>query len=119
MAPKKAGEADVAEQAAAPETARTTLQIDDTGLDSHYANLTRVIAGPEEVVVDFGLAIPSQQNPQQQMARFSDRVVLNYFNAKRLAMALQATVVRYEKVYGLLELDARKRQVLPDGGETH
>ncbi|MBN2581838.1 MAG: DUF3467 domain-containing protein [Planctomycetes bacterium] len=99
---------------------RTTLQIDDTNLEGHYANLTRVIAGPEEVVVDFGLAIPSQQNPQHQVARFTDRVVLNYYNAKRLAMALQATVIRYEKAYGAVELDVRKRQLPPaDDGQAH
>jgi hypothetical protein len=100
---------------APPETTRTTLRIDETGLEGYYANLTRVIAGPEEVIVDFGLAVPSQENPQQQNAKFTDRVVLNYYNAKRLALTLGSTVARYEQSFGTIELDTRKRQILPLG----
>jgi len=99
------------EQNKPAEETRTTLQIDESNLGSHYANLTRVIAGPEEVIVDFGLSVPLQQSPQQQKATFTERVVLNYYNAKRLAMALGATVARYEQQFGALELDARKRQL--------
>ena len=109
---------DAFDHALPPGPAQATLRIDEAGLEGRYANLTRVIAGPEEVVIDFGLLVPSQQNPQQQNAKLTDRVVLNYFNAKRLAMTLNATVTRYEQAFGPLELDARKRQI---GGaaETH
>ncbi len=102
-----------------PQSSPNTLQIDETGLEGRYANLTRVIAGPEEVVIDFGLLVPNQQNPQQQNAKLSDRVVLNYYNAKRLAMTLNATIARFEQTFGPLELDAGKRQIGGGHPETH
>jgi hypothetical protein len=101
-----------------PQSSPNTINIDESALEGRYANLTRVIAGPEEVVIDFGLLVPNQQNPQQQNAKLSDRVVLNYYNAKRLAMTLNATITRYEQTFGPLELDAGKRQI-GGGHETH
>ena len=92
------------------------LRIDPPEPEAHYCNLTRVTAGPEEIIVDLGMTVPQPQNPQQLRGKFTDRVVLNYYNAKRLAMALNATVARYEKRFGTIEIDPRKREVPgPDG----
>jgi hypothetical protein len=92
---------------------KTTLTIDEADLVSHYCNLSRVIAGPEEVVVDFGLAVPAQHDAYLQNVKLSSRVVLNYYNAKRLALTLAATVQQYEQLYGPIELDVRQRRVPP------
>ncbi len=94
---------------------RVQLRLDDTGLQAHYSNLTRVTAGPEEVIIDFGMSMPNADEPQNQSARMTDRVILNYFNTKRLAMTLNATVARYEKAFGPIELDASKRQLHDEG----
>jgi len=103
----KANEPDQPHQA----PAGTQLRIDAGEAETHYCNLTRVTAGPEEIIVDLGMTVPQPQNPQQLRGKFSDRVVLNYYNAKRLAMALNATVARYEKRFGTIEIDPRKREV--------
>ena len=90
---------------------RATLTIQEGDLAGTYANMTRVTAGPEEVLVDFGMTVPAPQNPQNTVGKFTSRVILNYYNAKRLAMTLNATVTRYEKAFGAIELDPRKRQM--------
>lgn len=88
---------------------RAQLRIDAHEPEAHYCNLTRVTAGPEEVIVDLGMTVPTPTNPQELKGRFTERVVLNYYNAKRLALALSTTVARYENRFGAIELDPRKR----------
>ena len=43
--------------------------------------------------------------------------MLNYFSAKQLMLALRRAVERYEAMYGMLELDPRKR-LTPSARET-
>jgi len=95
---------------------RPNLRMDESALETHYTNVTRVTAGPEEVIVDFGMSAPDPRDPKQQRGSFTDRLIMNYYNAKRLAVTLNATVARYEKAFGSIELDARKRQI-PGTGE--
>jgi hypothetical protein len=92
------------------------LRIEAGEPDAHYCNLTRVTAGPEELIVDLGMTVPNPQNPQELVGKFTERVVLNYFNAKRLALALQATIARYEQRFGGVEIDPSKR---PGPGQKH
>ncbi len=88
--------------------ARPPLQVDDSCVDARYANFCRVTGTPEELIVDFGL------NPQPMGAplnpiQISDRIVINYFTAKRLLHALNMTLQRHEAVFGPLEIDVQKR----------
>jgi hypothetical protein len=85
------------------------LKIEAGEPEAHYINLTRVTAGPEELIVDLGMTVPTPQNPQELVGRFTERVVLNYYNAKRLTLALQATIGRYEQRFGSIEIDPNKR----------
>jgi hypothetical protein len=91
--------------------------VDDSGTLPSYANFCRVTATPEEVILDFGL------NPQpfvegRQNIKASQRLVMNFFTAKRLLTALGMTVQRHEGVFGEIELDVRKRTVeMPSDGE--
>jgi uncharacterized protein DUF3467 len=41
--------------------------------------------------------------------KVNHQVVMNYFTAKRLAMALQVSVARHEKAFGPIETDINKR----------
>jgi len=105
VAPKAAPAAAVQQQA--------KVEIDDSKAISTYANFCRVTGTPEELIVDFGL------NPQPMGAATSpifvdQRVVMNYFTAKRLLNALHMSVQRHESVFGVLETDVQKRvQVRP------
>ncbi|MBL9080866.1 MAG: DUF3467 domain-containing protein [Planctomycetales bacterium] len=85
-----------------------TLKVDDAKAQACYANFCRVIGTPEEIVIDFGLN--TQTNPtEEQPVAVSQRLVINYYTAKRLLQALTATVGRYENSFGTLETNVGKR----------
>ncbi|MGL4594727.1 MAG: DUF3467 domain-containing protein [Thermoguttaceae bacterium] len=83
------------------------VRIDDSKVLPSYANFCRVTGMPEEVIIDFAL------NPQPiglpDSIPITERVVMNFFTAKRLLFALGATVERHEQTFGILEMDLNKR----------
>jgi len=89
------------------------LHIDERNMRTSYANAFRTNATAEEVMLDFGL---NQVNPtgpkgeQEITFQVNDRVVLNYYSAKRLAITLSQTIRRHEQQFGELELDVAKRR---------
>jgi hypothetical protein len=92
---------------AAPQ-ARPQIQIDDSKVTAAYGNFCRVTGTPEELIVDFGLnpqpfGVPTEPIPVTQ------RIVTNYYTAKRMLHALQLTVQRHEATFGVLETDVQKR----------
>ena len=84
------------------------LQVDDSCADARYANFCRVISTPEELIVDFGLN-PQPMGAPTSPVQISDRIVINFFTAKRLLHALNVSIQRHEAVFGPLELDVQKR----------
>jgi hypothetical protein len=107
MSEKKDKEA--AEAAATPQQQQTTeVFVDDSGTLPSYSNFCRVTATPEEVILDFGL------NPQpfatgRQDVKANQRIVMNFYTAKRLLTALGMTIQRHEGTFGAIELDVRRR----------
>jgi len=90
---------------------RQQVELDDSGVEAHYANFCRVNGTPEELIIDFGLN--SQPfGPPTKPLRVNQRLVVNYFTAKRLLAALQMSLQRHEAAFGVLETDVQKR-VLP------
>ena len=87
------------------------LQIDDSSTPVSYSTTARVWGSAEEINLDF--AGPIRPTGQANVARLKidQRVVLNPWAAKRLAIALGQAVTRYEQTYGALEVDERKRRV--------
>ena len=66
-----------------------------------YTNFCRVTGTPEEIILDFGLNTePFGRAPGP--IKLSQRMVCNFYTAKRLLMALSVAVQRHEKV---LEID--------------
>jgi len=92
------------------------LQIDDAQTPVTYSSTVRVWGSAEEINLDF--AGPIRPGGQSGVARMKieQRITVNPWAAKRLAIALGQAVQRYEKTYGTLELDERKRRV--GGGAT-
>jgi Protein of unknown function (DUF3467) len=91
---------------------QTEVVVDETGAHAAYANFARVTATPEEVIVDFAL------NPQpfavgRQEVKVSQRLIMNFYTAKRLLGALQMTIQRHESAFGAIELDVRRRANIP------
>jgi hypothetical protein len=127
-----AGESSTAEQKqrggdAAPETQASQqtgrrevgLRVDESKLSTHYTNAFRSNVSAEEVVLDFGMNIvqPVSQrdaSPGGVVANITfhvdNRLVMNYYTAKRLAMTLSDIVRQHEQQFGELKLNAAERR---------
>ncbi len=84
--------------------------IEPEGLEPLYANFARVSGLPEELILDFGLN-PQSPGDQSQPVKISQRLVVNYFTAKRLLLALSAFLQRHEQAFGVVEIDINKRVI--------
>ncbi len=86
------------------------ITIDDSKAPSTYSNLVRVGGSAEEIVLDFAGPLRPTGNNTAVM-QVQQRIMMNPWAAKRLAMALGQTIQRYEQTYGVLEIDERRRRV--------
>ena len=84
------------------------LQVDDSNLLASYSNFCRVTGSPEELIIDFGLN-PQPVGMPTAPIKVTQRIILNFFTAKRLLAALSMSVQRHESVFGVLETDINKR----------
>ncbi len=86
------------------------IEVEDAKAICSYANFCRVTGTPEELIIDFGLN--SQPfGPTVHPVAITQRIVSNYYTAKRLLHALQLTIQRHEAAFGVLEIDVQKRVV--------
>ena len=99
-----------AEETKAPAPAQQQFQVDvdDSHVTALYANFCRVTGSPEELIVDFGLN-PQPVGVPKNPISVTQRIVVNYYTAKRLLHALSLSVQRHEAVFGVLETDIQKR----------
>ena len=114
MAPEikiESGEADPNRSSTAQPAAQHQQHVDAENLSPIYANFARVTGSPEELVLDFGLN-PQPFGDPSVSVKVSERLVMNYFTAKRLWAALGMALQRHEQAFGVLETDVNKR-VLP------
>jgi Protein of unknown function (DUF3467) len=84
------------------------VQVKDDNAISCYANFCRVTGSPEELIVDFGLNPQPVGIPKDPIV-VQQRIIMNFYTAKRLLAALQMSVQRHESVFGVLETDIQKR----------
>ena len=84
--------------------------IEPENLEPLYANFVRVAGLPEELVLDFGLN-PQPFGSSPLPVKVSQRMVMNYFTAKRLWLALGAFLQRHEQAFGPVEIDVTKRVI--------
>ena len=113
-APQAEGAA-AADPAGQPAQAR--IGVDDTSISAaSYANFCRVTGTPEELIIDFGLNSQPFGTPTEPV-HITQRIVTNYFTAKRMLHALHLSVQRHEQAFGVLETDVNKRVVGRPGGQ--
>ncbi len=93
------------------------LRVDEREMKTTYANAFRTNGTAEEVMLDFGLNLVGQspagqgdQNQPEILFKVNERVILNYYSAKRLAITLSQMIRRHEEQFGELELDVAKRR---------
>ena len=82
------------------------LRIDESRMKVTYANTIRTTTTPDEVVLDFGMNMPTQlPDGKGGMANallfdVGGRVVLNWRGAKRLAISLGQVIRQFEEANG-------------------
>ena len=78
--------------------------------DAHvaYSNFARVTSTAEEVIIDFCLNPNPFQTGRQEIT-VSQRLIMNFYTAKRLFSAMGMTLQRHEQTFGPIELDIRRR----------
>ncbi len=88
------------------------LRLDERQMETTYANAFRSNGTAEEVMLDFGLntPVPVQRDKPEIVFRVTNRIIMNYYSAKRLAMTLTQIVRRHEEQFGELEMDVTKRR---------
>ena len=112
---------DNVEQQAQQQTGQQVrLRVDEREMKTTYANAFRTNATAEEVLLDFGINLMGQTTGPEGQAmpeivfQANERVILNFYSAKRLAITLSQLIRRHEEQFGELELDVNKRR---QGGE--
>ena len=94
--------------AEAPRKAPPQIQVDESKAVTSYANFCRVTGTPEELIVDFALN-PQPMGVPDKPIGIDQRIILNFYTAKRLLAALQMSLQRHEQAFGVLETDIQKR----------
>jgi hypothetical protein len=115
-----------AEQAQTQQQQPVQVQVEDDHAVATYANFCRVTGSPEELIVDFGLN-PQPVGVPKDPIQVKQRIIVNFYTAKRLLAALQMSIARHEAVFGVLETDINKRvrpglnqqQQQPSGGAAN
>ena len=89
--------------------------LDERELKTMYANAYRIHQSMEEVVLDLGFNMPNP-NPNQQsgqaqlLFKVTDRCIMNYSVAKRLAISLTQLIKRYEQQFGEIQTQPGQRR---------
>ena len=71
-----------------------------------YSNLAIIAHSQAEFIVDFASVMPAMQQ-----ANVQSRIIMTPENAKRLLLALQDNVSKYEKQFGQITLNTRQQPV--------
>jgi hypothetical protein len=82
-----------------PPAPRVQLQLDDGLAQGSYSNLVLINHSENEFVLDFAYVQP--QNP---VAKVRARIISSPRHTKRLLIALQKNIERYEERFGKIEL---------------
>ncbi|MES9877436.1 MAG: DUF3467 domain-containing protein [Candidatus Sedimenticola sp. PURPLELP] len=81
------------------------IKWDDSNISSTYANVCNVISSREEVSMLFGMNQKWDAENNELVIELSDRIVLNPFAAKRVALLLNNVIQQYEDKFGEITLE--------------
>jgi hypothetical protein len=93
------------------------LHMDERNMKTSYANFFRTNGSADELTIDFCMSAPmppaqpeaGKPAAPEFMVQVNDRIVMNYYNAKGLALRLGQMIRMHEEQFGELELDPSKR----------
>ncbi|MFW6155069.1 MAG: DUF3467 domain-containing protein [Planctomycetota bacterium] len=94
------------------------LRVDERNMQSTYSNAFRTNGTAEEVMLDFGLNMvgpgaagtQGQQGQPEILFHINQRIIMNYYSAKRLAITLSQLIRRHEDQFGELEMNVANRR---------
>lgn len=83
------------------------LRIDESRMHTTYANTIRTSTTGDEVVLDFGMNLPTPTPDNRPALLFTvgGRVVMNWRGAKRLAISLGQVIRQFEEANGEIQLN--------------
>ncbi len=91
------------------------VNVNTDKMDTSYANAFQTHSTAEEILISFGISqtVPSKEEgvSADMLMQFTDRIILNYYTAKRLTMSLLQSVREHEERFGIIELDTAKRLI--------
>ena len=87
-----------------PPGGQTGVNWDDANARSHRPRVLNVFGGREEIILALGGDQASDTGQDADSYRFSDRIVMSPFTAKRLLITLNHIISDYESKYGSLDL---------------
>ena len=96
-----------------PQNGQLQIEITPEVAGGTYSNLAVVSHGKTEMVIDFASFMPGVPK-----AHVKSRIVMNPEHAKRLLFALQENIIKYEKMFGTIELAAPQQPEANKGGKT-
>jgi hypothetical protein len=88
--------------------AQAEIVLSDRDAHTAYSNFARVTTTHEEVIIDFGLN-PNPFLQGKQEVKVTQRLIMNFYTAKRLCTALGMMLQRLEQAFGPIETDVRRR----------
>ncbi|EAT14824.1 DUF3467 domain-containing protein [Desulfuromonas acetoxidans] len=92
------------------EESQTTIRWDGSKMRSTYANVCNVSSSREEVTLLFGTNQNWHAGQKELTVELSDRITLNPYAAKRMAVLLMNTMTEYEKRFGELKLELPEKK---------
>lgn len=90
--------------------AQTLIRWDGSKMASTYANVCNVSSTREEVTLLFGTNQSWHAGQKELTVDLTNRIILNPFAAKRLAILLGNTVREYEARFGEMKLEIGGKQ---------
>ena len=89
------------------------LNVNADQMRTSYANAFQTHSTPEELLLSLGInqTLPSKAEgvAAEMILQFTDRIIMNHYTAKRLALSLLQSVQAHEERFGSIELDVSKR----------
>ena len=90
---------------------RMEIELDAETAQGKYSNLAIISHSPSEFVLDFAAVLPGVQK-----AKVKSRVIMTPEHAKRLFLALQDNINKYENQHGQITLGGEPKATFPMGG---
>ena len=85
-----------------------SIEIADDIAEGVYSNLAIIAHSTSEFVIDFARLMPNTPK-----AKVKSRIILNAEHAKRLLLALQENITKFEKQNGKIILSEQKNTPIP------